>query len=1050
MNQLEKKLLRNALLGGVSALTLGAFSTPALAQDAAASSSDVETVVVTGILGSLQRDLDIKRESAGLVDAISAEDIGKFPDSNLAASMQRIPGVTVSRGGGMGAAPGGTGSTSSTGEASEITVRGFGPTFNETLYDGRQISTATGDRSFDFSAVSADFVSEIDILKSPDSSLSAGAIGATINIKYPKPFDHPGLKVVGSLSASNQPNSGSTTPNGDVLISDTFANDTIGVLIDASYNDTKSVTNHVNVQAWYATRFAPSQMAGAVAGASTTPSIVGWAIQDYGVYQDHMHEMRETARGVLQWSPSNDLLVTVNDDFSRDRTHQNQYGYSVWFNQGSLQNVVENGNGTLTSFDQPNTPTDFQGAINNSVLQNNEMGFNAVYTASDKLSVTFDYDFAESWLNPGDELSSIDADVGYGPSGPGGTCFVGGAFVHSTACNGTDMGIAGVGVGQLPYPTSIGPNGNAANYLGNGIIGSHVMPISSGRNYDAVNQARLEASWTESHFQIKAGVDYLSDHNNQSNYDDFGNNNWQGFAGYGAASSNFYPQSQPGVFVPVVLSTTTTTSPVVVTTTGGVTTTTGGVTTTTQTFSTAQPGDPGYTDANCPLGVNGGNPCPAGATLPQGLFSNSFSTAGFINGFGNSGSLPARILEYKPGPVLAYLQGLGNPQTQYVAGANKTCCSPAFNGQYQIALEAGSFRQEYEDTMAAYLTMAEETQVGGMPLKVNVGLREEETAVRSSGIGSPPTAFAVQASDHTAFQVTLGPQQLVTGTNRYTHLLPNLDLTLHVTDDLQVRFDASRTLTKPPLGNLTPVQSLGATRVGTVSASGGNPQLQPFVSDNLDIGVEYYYAPNSYMSIDGFNKNVTNFLNNQALPQTYAGVIDPTTGAPVAYTYNTVANGPSAKVDGVELALQNVFDDSGFGFQANATIVSTNTPYNPHLLTAVTPFAITGLANSANLIGFYDKDGFQARVAVNWRAGYLDHFGQTQGGSIYGTEPTFVNSTTQVDFSTSYDLTEQLNIYFEALNLNDATYSTHGRFQEQLLDANDYGRTFTLGIHWKL
>jgi outer membrane receptor protein involved in Fe transport len=145
-----------------------------------------------------------------------------------------------------------------------------------------------------------------------------------------------------------------------------------------------------------------------------------------------------------------------------------------------------------------------------------------------------------------------------------------------------------------------------------------------------------------------------------------------------------------------------------------------------------------------------------------------------------------------------------------------------------------------------------------------------------------------------------------------------------------------------------------------------------------------------------------------------------------------------------------VFEDSGFGFQANATIVQTNTPYNPHDLSAVTPFAVTGLANSANLVGFYDKDGFQARVAVNWRAGYLDHFGQIQGGSIFGTEPTFVNSTTQVDFSTSYDLTEQLNIYFEALNLNDATYSTHGRFQEQVLDANDYGRTFRIGVHWKL
>jgi outer membrane receptor protein involved in Fe transport len=1053
VNNLENKmasdrtgrLLRNALLCGVSALTVGAFSAPALAQDAAApaASSDIETVVVTGILGSLQRDLDIKRNSTGVVDAISAEDIGKFPDSSLAGAMQRIPGVTVSMGavggGGMnGSAVGGTGGTSSTGEAGLITVRGFGPTYNETLYDGRQVATGIGSRAFDFGSVSADFVSQLDILKTPDSTLSSGAIGATINIKFPKPFDHPGLQVAGSVAGNFKPNQGNLTPSVDFLISDTFANDTIGVLFDASYADTRTVTNHVNVQAWYGTKFAPSQFAGAAPGASTTASVPGFAIQDYGVYQDHTDDVKQSSRFVLQWRPTDALELTLNDNYARDRQHQNQYGYSIWFNQGSLRDVVENSNGTVTSFNQPNTPTDFQGQLNNYVLQNNDVGLNAKYNASDKLSLIFDYDFSEAWLNPGGQFSGLDSDVGYGPSQPNGT-------------NGTDVGIAGVGVGNLPYPTSIGPNGNAADFLGQGILGSHVFPIGSNRNYDAINQAKIEADWTEDHLQVKVGINYMSDHQNLANYDDFGTlNAWQAYAGYGAASNNFYAPSQPGTFVPVLLSTVTTTSPVVVTTINGVTTTTGGVTTTVNTFSTPQPGDPGYTNPNCPVGANGGNPCPAGASLPQGMFTNSYSTSGFINGFGNSNALPARVLKFKPGPVRAYLESLGNPQATYVPGANKTCCNPAFTGKYTIALEPGSFAQIYEDTMAAYLTATEDTSIGGMPLKINFGLREEETAVRSSGIGQTPTSFTVQASDHTAFAVAYGPTQIVTGTNRYTNLLPNLDLVLNLTDDIQLRLDASRTLTKPPLSSLSPVQSLGATRVGTVSASGGNPQLMPYLSDNVDLGVNYFYADNSYISIAGFNKNVTNFLNNQAIPKTFAGVIDPTTGAPVAYTYSTTVNGPSAKVDGVELAIQNVFGDSGWGFQANATIVGTNTPYNPNNRSSVTPFAITGLANSANLVGFYEKNGFQARVAVNWRAAYLDHFGQIQGGSIYGTEPTFVNSTTQVDFSTSYDLTEHFNIYLEALNLNDATYSTHGRYAEQLLDADDYGRTFKVGIHWKL
>jgi len=88
-------------------------------------------------------------------------------------------------------------------------------------------------------------------------------------------------------------------------------------------------------------------------------------------------------------------------------------------------------------------------------------------------------------------------------------------------------------------------------------------------------------------------------------------------------------------------------------------------------------------------------------------------------------------------------------------------------------------------------------------------------------------------------------------------------------------------------------------------------------------------------------------------------------------------------------------------------------------------------------------------VAANWRDAYLDHFGQGQNGSKFGTEPTFVDSTTQIDFSTSYDFTDQLNVYFTAQNLNDATYSTHGRFNDQPLDIVDYGRRFTLGLHFK-
>ncbi|WP_420381014.1 TonB-dependent receptor [Novosphingobium sp.] len=977
------RLARLVLLGGVSTVAIGAVTPGAFAQQAAAQQAapDITStnapapseIIVTGLRGSLQRSLDIKKNAVGVIDAISAEDIGKFPDSNLAAAVQRIPGISVSRGASsLGGLP------TSTGDATEITVRGFGPTFNETLYDGRQASTGTSNRGFDFSAVGSDFVSEVDILKTPDATLSSGAIGATINIKYPKPFDHPGLRASASFSGKYSPDAKSVTPNGGALISDTFANNTIGILADFAYSDKKTRQNHVNIQGWEGNRYmAPGQFADPAAamaagftdaGAKTNPpsNPASWVIQDYGVYQEHTEDKRIDGRLVLQWRPSDSIEMTLNDDYSRDHLSQQQYGYSVWFNASSLTGVERNANGTLTNFSQANTPTDFQSQINSSVIVNNEVGFNTKWTVSPKFNVVLDLDRAESQLNPKGELSSLDVDVGYGPSSPNGI-------------NGTNVGIAGVAPGSLPYPTGIGPNGNAAMFINNGLIGSHVLPITSQQNKDVVTQGKLEGAWSEDTLKIKFGVQYVNDKKNLSEYDTFANNDWQAYAGYGPASNN-----------------------------------------------------------------------PGGVALPQNLFTNSFSTANFINGFKNGGNLPANILAFNPYSVLNYLQGLGNPQTKVIPGANTACCIPAFDGIYRTAPNTGSFQTIEESTASAFLNINDETRVGDMPLKINMGLRFEQTTTRSSGLATLPVLLTIQSSDHTAFQVKTGDITPVTSKNVYRYLLPNLDLVLSATDHLKIRFDASRTLTRPPLNLLTPVLNIGATqRLNSLNATGGNPNLQPYLSDNLDLGAEWYYAANSYISLAAYGKQVSNFIIGGTTRQTINNVIDPTTGQPGQFSVTTNINGPSAAVYGLEGAIQHVFGKSGFGAQVNGTLVGTNKPYDK-ANTDVSNFAVTGLANSVNAVAFFDKYGFQARVAVNWRADYLDHFGQQQNNSAFGSEPTFVNANTQVDFSTSYDVNKHLNVYFEALNLNNSTYSTHGRFKEQVLDVVKFGRSFTFGVHMKL
>ena len=153
---------------------------------ARAGNSTLEEVVVTGIRGSLTSSMNLKRDAQGVIDGIVAEDIGKFPDTNLAESLQRISGVSIDR--------------SSIGEGQRVTVRGVGPDFNLVLLNGRQMpasrledTTASNSRAFDFANLASEAIAGIEVYKTSRASTPTGGIGATINIKTARPLDNPGL-----------------------------------------------------------------------------------------------------------------------------------------------------------------------------------------------------------------------------------------------------------------------------------------------------------------------------------------------------------------------------------------------------------------------------------------------------------------------------------------------------------------------------------------------------------------------------------------------------------------------------------------------------------------------------------------------------------------------------------------------------------------------------------------------------------------------------------------------------------------------------------------
>ena len=973
---MRKKNARRALASTPRLLALS-IALPAAAQAQAPDTTrpeDLDEIVVTGLIGSLQRNLDIKRQSLGVVDVISAEDIGKFPDSNVAASLQRIPGVSIQRSG-------------TRGEPTGITVRGFGGDFNETLYDGRRISTASGGRSVDFSTVGADFVGSLTVMKTPDVTLSSSSIGATVNIAFPKPFDQTGMRFAASASGTEQEESGNVQPSGGVLFSNTFADDTLGFLVDAIYSKRETHSNRDFVSGWEGGMFAPCQLtttcgAGDLDDADKT--IIGWWQQQYGAEQSQVTDERIDGRIAFQWRPTDDTLLTLDDNFSRQRLQTDTYGFGLWFGLNDLRSVQLDDNGTVTDFRQAGTPMDLNGGTEHRELRTNQIGLNWKQTFSESFSIDADLSYAKSEQNPSG--GGFDgADIGYG-----------GALGFNTG-----VAVTGDSSSHFPEMTTYGPGGDTSRYLDPTVIGSHVLVRTLQENSDEIQQARFTAIWQEDNVKVNAGVSYLEDNFTLQNSNTFANNFWQAYGGYGPPSGRS-----------------------------------------------------------------------SGIVVPSSIYRGTINTSGFIPGFTGAASLPPGLLVYSPYDLYGFLEGLGDPWTQQINGfnypgdgtsavptlanslANCAGANPAalcnYHGSLDLALDPGSIQDITEKTLSVFISTHFDTEIGGKPFHVGAGVRRESTDISSSGVGRLPTLLTVSSADPTLLTTTFSASQPITTDSDYAYLLPSLDLKLELTDKVQLRFDASRTLTRPAINFLTPVLNVGSLpRIGALTATGGNPALKPYLSDNLDLGVEWYYAQNSYLSVDAFVKDVTNFIVQGTQRQTINDVIDPTTGQPAIYTVSQRVNGPDATVNGWEIALQHVFGDSGFGFNANATFVDTNRPYDRTDISQ-SGFAVTGLADSANFVGFFDKSGFEVRVAANWRDEYLLQFGQNQNNSAFGAEPTFVNSSLQIDLSTSYQITEQFNVYFEALNVTDETLSTHGRFDNQMLDVFAYGRRYALGARVRL
>ncbi|AFV87317.1 TonB-dependent receptor [Alteromonas mediterranea] len=961
---------KTKLACSVAAVLASAISANSAFAQNAQPNNDVEVIEVSGIRSSVAKSMDVKRSSAGVVDAISAEDIGDFPDTNLAESLQRITGVSIDRSGG---------------EGQLITVRGFGPQFNTVLVNGRQMASENDSRAFSFDTIASELVSSLDVHKTSTATMQSGGVGSTININTARPFALNGFKMAGSVKGVYDENSEETTPQFSGLISNTFNDDTFGVLLAVSHQERETRLNQAQMDGWLENVGVPNPVT--QSGDAWTGNVFSPRNYDHKVTFEE--RTRTNANLVFQYAPNDKLVVTADALYSDFDVESEATSYGHWFTAPNIQGVGDDGslfdengnrrsptvdaNGTIVDlYQEVGLATDMHAKTFDRLTDTYAVGLNFDYQYSENLNLSFDLSHSEAEREAnnggGDQLSLIgyanrvrfQVDDNILPvasmfASPNDNIYSGQQELDGAIVTGPD--------GFPIYNPALTPDG-VSNHLDEANSRAHVMLRRGWAVEDEVSQLRFDGEYVTDGSgltEIRFGAQYSTETKSLTRWDNEGVGIHCTYCGY---------PDLPEI--------------------------------------------------------------PAGS---QYVFD---AGSDFLSDVSGSGRMPTSWLAHDGEANFAFLES-------YYQSVNGESIS------FDAVRRNNSFEVE-EDIISTYMEFDFEGEVADMFLSATAGVRYEMTDVTVNGTQAPITGLTIL--DQTEMLAGFGDAQSIATESDYDVLLPNFSVRLEITDDLIARFAASSTITRPTLNSMSPVTVITTTRQGgDLTSTSGNPALEPFKSDNLDLSLEYYYDEASYASIGYFRKLVSNFIVNSQEDKTFeladgSLLTDPSTGtnasAPdagddVAVFTNTLPNnGEDATVDGFEIALQHTFDN-GFGVLANGTIVDSDAELDPFDINQV--FALTGLSDSYNLVAFYETDDYQIRLAYNWRDAFVQSLTQGQGDG-----PTIVESYQQLDISGSYSVTDNVEIFFEGINLTEEFVHKRGRFSNHLLLVEDSGRRWAFGV----
>jgi len=977
-NAITSAFKRNALVIAVAAT---AFSVaPASAQDAD-SSIMLEEVVVTGTLrDTIRNSIELKRQSSTIVDAISASDIGVLPDLSVAETLERITGVTGDR---------------FKGNASEISIRGLGPFLVSSTFNGREVSSGSGNRAVAFSQFPSELVNKAVVYKAQQADILEGGVAGSIDLSAIRPIDYGKRRIQGEFRANYNEYQDKINDDsgvgyrGSLSYTDVFDTDSLGTfgfaLGFASVDGSTPEETHITSSSL---RACNSTGGGNCSFDNTNTDDYYLISNSLGFRQLESEETRDSALATVQWQPNDDWDIAIDLLYSNRFFFEDRNDLLIEDGRRGIRNPIINDDNILLQY-SGNSRVGTYGEYRERDEDYTSGGLNIAWQATDNLKLTADLSLSDTKRT--DDISQVrfrSTRVEYDVTREEGDF----AQITSLYTDADNRNASLIDFARLTDPTF----------------------------FDDDNRIRFQNELTE---------DTIAAFEFNGEYDIDGDFFTLVKAGVRASSheTNFYARAEAGV---------------------------------TQRRDTADDQRIAVFDA-----------------CGQDAFPQS--------GFGEDAG--ANITQWATFDALCAFDLL--------AGPNGLTANAEDASADDVILT--------EDITSAFAMASFDTELGGIPISGNFGVRVVNTTTESETFrtdifisrneGGSRVDEGGNPNPFRASEINTRP---VVFENDYTNVLPSLNINFALTDEVQLRTALYRSMSRPDMffmgqglrsrlvdeandddGQADTAQALiNDVNLNTFNAF-GNSQLEAIESDNIDLSLGFYPNDDTAISFALYYKEFNaGFENLQGITEPTRFVVQDANSADEALQTEQNIDVPAlgrisitdeeSAITGAEITVQHTFAYlpeplNGLGVSAGYNYADTDfetsegfnditnsigSVPNTDIDDFIAPASLPGFSReSYTFETYWENYGWQARVAYKFRSQYLKPFGNTLNQTN-----RFVADTETVDASLSYRLTDALTLRFQVLNALNEPY-----VENRVVDSNpsriEYsGRKFFAGIQFRL